>query len=151
MQLMIPSERTTHNPAPCCPQGIVSINSSDLGPCPKGGQKNTQTQYAGAHTRRIGLTRTHHAGKPLRSKHGLLFGGGDEVDASTSFPPRGSRPGFEARNSRAIAGAVCPQELVRMNLSDLLCAGMGAPYKRVVGPFPWKKTSVGLWRSRENR
>jgi len=36
---------------------------------------------------------------------------------------------------RAIAGAVCPPELVCMNPSDLLCAGKGAPYKRVFGPF----------------
>jgi len=36
---------------------------------------------------------------------------------------------------RAIAGAVCSQELVSINPSDLLCAGKGAPYKCVFWPF----------------
>ena len=90
LQLMAPGERATHNPAPRCVQGIVSINASDLGPFQKGAPKNTLSICRRTHTvDRAQPYTPSDAGKTRQrlrgSKHGPMFGGGDEVDAYVGF------------------------------------------------------------------
>ena len=90
LQLMVPGERATHNPAPRCVHGIVSINASDLGPFQKGAPKNTLSICRRTHTvDRAQPYTPSDAGKTRQrlrgSKHGPMFGGGDEVDAYVGF------------------------------------------------------------------